>query len=61
MLPSCAVLLAELESLVEQLDKQEAEKEEALQRAEEAEQQLQQLRVRQISEPQQVSTCCFVS
>ena len=53
-----AVLLAELESLVEQLDQQEAAKQEAIERAQVAEQQLQQLQQR-ISDPQAVSRACM--
>ena len=55
MLSSCAVLLAEMESLVEQLDEQEAAKQQALQRAEAAEQQLAALKKKQASQPPQVS------
>lgn len=53
-----AVLLAELESLVEQLDQQEAAKQEALERAQAAEQQLHQLKQR-ISDPQVISRACI--
>ena len=58
MLLAPAVLLAELEGLVEQLDQQEAAKQEALERAHEAEQQLQQLKQR-ITDPQAVSRACI--
>lgn len=57
---SDVVLLAELESLVDQLDKQEAVKQDAVQQAKEAEQQLQQLR-QQMAETPQVSVAATTS